>query len=104
MALAEIEIVYLSIFTLISLIAILAYTEKMSVGIAMLAIIFGAVICFIFAPYMQMVITPIGYAIFYGYGITNLVLAGTYHLVSLIFMLVVAIYNLIVSGGKITWA
>lgn len=102
--LGEIEVVYLAIFTLIGLITILTYTNKMSVGIALLSLIFGIIICIIFAPYMQLIITPIGYVIFYGYTPTNFIIAGIAHLISLFFMLGVSIYNLVVSGGKITWA
>ena len=102
--LAQIEIIYLAIFTLISLIAILTYTNKMSIGIALVSIIIGSIICYVFAPYMQLVISPIGYVITYGYDITYFIIAGILHLISLIFIVSVALYNLIVSGGKITWA
>ena len=102
--LAQIELIYLSIFSLIGLIAILTYTKKMSVGIALTSIIFGSTICYVFAPYMQMIIKPIGYVIMYGYSINWFVGVAIFHLISLIIMLGVASYNLIVSGGKIAWA
>lgn len=104
MGLAQIEIIYLTIFALIALISILAYTNKMSIGIAIMSIIFGSIITYIFAPYMQMVITPIGNWLIYDYTLTFFVVAGILHLISLIFMLFIASYNLSKSEGKITWA
>lgn len=100
----QIEIIYVMIFSIIALMTILAYTSKMSVGIALMSIIFGSVICYIFAPYMQLIISPIGNWIFYSYDLNLVVFVSLIHIFSLVFLLLVAMYNLIVSGGKITWA
>jgi len=102
--LAQIEMIYLAIFSLMALITILAYIEKMSIGIAIMSIIFGSIICYIFAPYMQIIVSPIGNWIIYGYGIDYFIIVGIAHIISLVFLVAVALYNLIVSGGKITWA
>ena len=102
--LAQIELIYLSIFSLITMITILTYTEKMSIGIGLMSIIFGSIICYIFAPYMQMIISPIGNWIIYNYNLSYFVMAGLLHIFSLVFLVGIAIYNLIVSGGKISWA
>lgn len=103
-SLAQIELTYLIIFTLITLIIILAYTNKMTVGIAIMSIVFGSLICYIFAPYMQLVISPVGDYIFYGYSLSFFVISAIAHIISLVIMLIVALYNLLISGGKITWA
>jgi len=104
MAGTTIELMYVISFALISLFGILAYTEKMSVGIALISIGIGIVIAWYFSPYMSIAITPIANWIMYGYDITWHTIVAVGHIVSLLGMVLVAGYNLFASGGKIIWA
>lgn len=99
-----IEISYLIIFTVISLILMLTITRKMSMGIGLTAIGTGLIIAWILSPYMLIVIHPVGQALFYGGNWNISAILGLIHLASLIYITLVAFYNLFASGGKITWA
>lgn len=102
--LPQIEILYAMILSITAFFGILAYTRKVSVGIALLSVIFGVGMSLLMAPYMQLVIAPIGDYIFYGYALNTIIIASIFHLLSMIAMIIVAGYNLIASGGKITWS
>lgn len=102
--LPQIEILYAMILSITAFFGILSYTRKISVGIALLSIIFGVGISLLMAPYMQLVIAPIGDYLFYGYTLNTLIIVSIFHLISMIAMIFVAGYNLIRSGGKITWS
>lgn len=98
------ELAYLILFSCIFIIGILGVTRKMSMGIALSGIGAGLIIAWIMAPYMEVVMTPIGQAIFYNGVWTISAILGLAHLVSLIAICILAGYNLMSSGGKITWA
>lgn len=98
------EILYATIFSIISFFILLVYFDKMTGGLALLSIIAGVIIAILFNPYMILVITPIGYAAFYGYSINLYVISCLYYSIAIFIMLVVFIYNFKRSGGKIRWA
>lgn len=100
----NIEISYMIIFAAIIITAILAFTRKMSMGIGLTGMGLGFGIAYILGPYMQIVIGPMGDALFYGGEWTIPAILGVIHLSSMIFVVIVAIYNLMSSGGKIVWA
>lgn len=99
-----IELIYVILFSVISMIAILTITRKMSVGIGLTAIATGLIIAWIMSPYMEIVMYPVTQSLFYGatWGIPAIL--GVIHTASLIYIAIVGFYNLIASGGKITWA
>ncbi len=99
-----IEILYVMTFGLITLFSILAYTKKMSIGIALMSALAGIGIAWSFSPYMAIAITPIINWVIYGYAITWHTIVAVSHLGSLIAMVAIAGYNLYISGGKIVWA
>lgn len=99
-----IEILYVISFGLIALFTILAYTRKMSIGIALISILAGLGIAWLFAPYMEIVISPIGNWIIYGFALDWYVIVAIAHLVSLFTLVIIAGSNLFRSGGKIIWA
>jgi len=100
----QIELIYVILFSIITVIGILGATKKMSMGIALIGIGLGLTIAYIFAPYMEIVMSPLTQAIWYGatWGLGAFLAVG--HIASLIFLVVVAAYNLMSSGGKIVWA
>lgn len=100
----NIEISYAILFASIAIIAILTVTRKMSMGIGIVGIALGFAISLILAPYMTMVITPVGQALFYGGDWSLAAILGLTHLASMIVLVGMAAYNLISSGGKIIWA
>lgn len=99
-----IELSYMLMFMFLILFGILGITRKMSAGIAMASIAAGFGISYYLAPYMALVINPLGNSIAYGYSMGVVEWIGVAHLGSIVFMVLVAAYNLISSGGKIVWA
>jgi hypothetical protein len=99
-----IEISYMILFAVIIIVAILSITRKMSLGIGLAGIGAGLLIAWVMAPYMNIVIGPIGEALFYGGNWTIAAIVGIVHLGTLIAMTGMATYNLMSSGGKIIWA
>jgi len=99
-----IELAYVILFACITIIGILGVTRKMSIGIAITGIGLGLGISYILAPYMTIVMGPVGEAIFYGGNWTLAAILGLTHLITLIAMVIHASYNLMSSGGKIIWA
>jgi hypothetical protein len=100
----NIELAYLIIFSVISLIAILTITRKMSMGIGLTAIGTGLIIAWILSPYSVIIMHPVGQALFYGGEWNISAILGIVHLASLVYITLVAFYNLLASGGKISWA
>lgn len=100
----NIEISYMVLFACITIIGILGATRKMSMGIALIGIGLGLAVAWVLAPYMAIVIEPVGQAIFYGGNWTLGAMLGIIHLATLIVMVGMAGYNLASSGGKIAWA
>ncbi len=99
-----IEISYMILFAVIAIIAILTITRKMSLGIGIIGIALGFIIAYVLAPYMSIVIYPVGQAMFYGGSWGLPAILGIAHLASLIVMVGIAGYNLLSSGGRIIWA
>lgn len=100
----NIEISYMVLFACIIIIGILGASRKMSLGIAMIGMGLGLIVSWVLAPYMSIVIEPVGMAIFYGGTWGIMAILGLIHLATLIIMVVMAGYNLASSGGKIAWA
>ena len=100
----SIELIYAIIFGVISVIGILTITRKMSIGIGLIGIGLGMAIAYILSPYMDVVMNPITQSIFYGAVWDIPAILGVLHIASLVFMVIVAMYNLMASGGKIIWA
>ena len=98
------EILYIITFALVMLFSILAYTKKMSIGIALISLITGIGVAWLFSPYMSIAIAPITNWVVYGYAFTWYTLVAVAHLVSLFAMVIIAGYNLLRSEGKIIWA
>ena len=99
-----IEMIYVIIFAVIAILAVLSLTKKMSIGIALIGIGTGLGITMVLSDYTNIVMYPITQAIFYSGDWTLAVYLGIAHLASLVFLASVAGYNLFASGGKITWA
>jgi hypothetical protein len=99
-----IEIMYMILFACIVIIGILAITKKMSIGIGLVGVGTGLLIAWLLAPYMSIVIGPVGQAIFYGGDWSMQAILGVIHLSTMIVMTGMAGYNLMSSGGKIVWA
>lgn len=100
----NIEISYMVLFACIIIIGILGATRKMSLGIAIIGMGLGLLVAWILAPYMAVVIEPVGQALFYGGSWGYMAILGIIHLATLIIMVGMAGYNLASSGGKIAWA
>ena len=100
----NIEISYMVIYAAIIITLILTVTRKMSMGIGLTGIGTGFAIAYFLGPYMQIVMGPLGQAIFYGGDWSLQAILGAMHLGSMVVILLVAIYNLMSSGGKIVWA
>ena len=100
----NIEISYLLLFASIFIVAILTVTRKMSLGIGLVCIGLALLISWILAPYTAIVMSPVTMAIFYGGDWTLGAILGISHLISMILLVIVAVYNLMRSGGKIIWA
>lgn len=100
----QIEILYVVTFTLIMLFSVLAYTKKMSIGIAIISMITGLGIAWLLAPYMQIALSPLVNWIVYGYVFTWHTGVALAHISTLFIMVGIAGYNLLHSGGKIIWA
>lgn len=98
------EILYIITFGLIMLFTILAYTKKMSIGIALISLITGVGIAWLFSPYMTIAITPITNWVVYGYTFTWYTFVALAHLISLFALVIIAGYNLLRSKGEIIWA
>lgn len=101
---SPIEITTLLAFAFLFLFGILGYTKKMSFGIAIASGLAGFLIAYIFAPYNQIIINATSNAIWYGYDWTILAIMGLTHIITMFIMVIIAGYNLYVSGGKIIWA
>lgn len=99
-----IEIVYLTIFAIITLFTILAYTRKMSTGIALMSLITGIGVSWLFIDYMNLLIHPLSNAIFYGYGWSLLTIMVLTQIILFCIAIAIRGYNLFTSGGKIGWA
>lgn len=99
-----IELIYWILFSMIAVITILTSTRKMSLGIGIVGILLGLGIVYVFSPYMNIVIQSVGTAVFYGGAYTLPVMLAIGHIISLMAIVVVAMYNLVASGGKIIWA
>lgn len=99
----QLELVYILTFTFIMLFSVLAYTKRMSVGIALLSMITGVGITWLFAPYMNLALAPFINWVMYGYVLNWITVVSIAHLVSLFAMVGIAGHNLIKSGGKIIW-
>lgn len=99
-----IEITTIIAFGLLILFAILGYTKKMSVGIAIISGIGGFVIAYIFSPYSVLIIHPLANSIWYGYAWTVSSFIGLFHIASTFLLVVMAGYNLYESKGEIAWA
>ena len=100
----QIELSYMIMIVFLILFGILGFTRKMSAGIAMASLAGGFVISYFLAPYMAAVINPLGNAIAYGYTMGLVEWVGAINLISMGYMVTVAGYNLVSSGGKIVWA
>lgn len=100
----NIEIAYWVLFAIISVIAILGITRKLNIGIALAGIVLGLIVAWLLAPYMEIVIYPVGQALFYGGSWSIPALLGLIHLATMIIIVGEAGYNLSISGGKIVWA
>lgn len=100
----QIELSYMIAITLILLFGILTYTKKMSVGIGLISILGGLGVSYYFAPYTELIIKPLGDSLMYGYALQMYEYVAMFHLFSVMFILVIAMYNLYKSKGKISWA
>lgn len=100
----QMEIIYIIIIAIITLFTILAYTRKMSTGIALISILTGLGITYLFNDYMQVLIHPLSNTIFYGYSWTLFVLMVLVNIILLFIAIIVRGYNLYTTGGKIGWA
>lgn len=100
----QMEIIYIIIIAIITLFTILAYTRKMSTGIALASILTGIGITYLFNDYMQMLIHPLSNSIFYGYTWSLFAIMVLINIILLFIAVIVRGYNLYTSGGKIGWA
>lgn len=100
----QIEIIYVIIFAIITLFTILAYTRKMSTGIALASALTGIGVAWGFSPYMELLIRPLGNVIFYNYAWTLLAFMVLINIILLFLLVSIRGYNLSQSGGKIGWA
>lgn len=100
----QLEILYIIVFAIITLFTVLAYTRKMSTGIALFSLLTGIGIVWTFNQFMQMMINPLSNVIFYGYSWTILTFMVLVNIILIIIALIVRGYNLTISGGKIGWA
>lgn len=100
----NIEISYAILYSIVIITLILTITRKMSMGIGIVGIGLGLGIAYILAPYMSIVIEPLGQALFYGATWTIPAYLGAGHLITLLGLVGMAVYNLLSSGGKIIWA
>lgn len=99
-----IELVYATIVGIIALFTILAYTRKMSTGIAVMSMITGISIAWLFIDYMNMLIHPLSNTIFYGYPWTLFTIMVATQITLFIIAIIIRGYNLFTSGGEIGWA
>ena len=100
----NIELAYWILFSIIAIIGILTFTNKMSFGIGIIGLLAGFVISYLLAPYMNIVMQPVGQAIFYGGAFTFPVILAIIHFILMVIAVFVAIYNLMSSEGEIIWA
>ena len=99
-----IEVVYVTIFAIITLFTILTYTRKMSTGIALMSLVTGVAIAWLFIDYMNMLIQPLNNVIFYGYPWSLFTLMVLTQIILFCIAIAIRGYNLFTSGGKIGWA
>lgn len=100
----KLEILYIIVFAIITLFTVLAYTRKMSTGIALFSLLTGIGIVWTFNAYMQMMITPLSNVIFFSYEWSYLAFMVLVNVILIILALIVRAYNLTITGGKIGWA
>lgn len=100
----QIEILYIIVISLITLFSILAYTKKMSTGIALFSLLTGIGITWLLNNYISMLIHPLSNTIFYGYSWNLFTIMVLAQIVLVFIAVIVRGYNLYISGGKIGWA
>jgi len=100
----QMEIIYITIIAIITLFTILAYTRKMSTGIALFSILTGLGVTWLLNSYMQMLIRPLSNSIFYGYSWTLLAIMVLINIFLLSAIIIERGYNLYISEGEIGWA
>lgn len=98
-----IELLYLIMFIIMFLIALAGYFGVVNEWIVLAGVIAGSVLVFIISPFTDLVISPLGNVLLYGYDWTILIYAIVYN-VAIMFLLVVrAFYNLYLSKGRKIW-
>lgn len=102
--LTNIEITTIITVALLILFGILTYTKKMTVGIALISLLGGIVVAWLFASYNQLVISAFSNAIWYNYPWTLFAVLGLLHMLSMFGLVIMAGYNLYISEGKVIWA
>jgi len=101
---ASLELSLVIAFALLFLFGILAYTKKMSIGIAIAAAVAGFGVSWFASDYNRVIMQPFYNAIWFGYDWGFPAILGGLHFASIIFMVIVAGRNLYISEGEVIWA
>lgn len=99
----EIEIIYLIAFTLISIVGLGGYLGYLNWFTTISAVVMGFVMVMLISPFTELVITPFGNSLLYGYEWGLYEYAVLVNIILMLLLPIHAMYNLYLSNGKKLW-
>ena len=100
----QIELLYALPIGILVLTAFGMWYRVLNPVIALLSVLTGIAIAWLFAPYTTLIMTPLSNTVWYGYEWTLIEALALTHLATIFTMVGVAVYNLYRSGGGKLWA
>lgn len=99
-----IDLVYLIPLAIILIVGLAVWLESLNLWVGIMGIMIAFGVSYWIAGYQALVLVPLANSVWYGFSWGLLEYLAIVHLFSLALMVVIAIYNLYMSGGRKLWA